>query len=59
MLKRAIIPNPMMIAPEILLTHRNRLGLNLARNNPTALLNRSHQDAEPMNTPRTNTPADS
>jgi hypothetical protein len=57
-LRRANNPNPMMIAPEILLTHRKRWVLNLARNMPTPLLNRSHQKAEPVKTPRTKTPAE-
>jgi hypothetical protein len=57
-LTRANIPNPMMIAPEIRLTHCSRPGLKLARNMPTVPLNRNHHEAEPVNTPSTRIPAD-
>jgi hypothetical protein len=53
-LSRAIRPNPVMITPEILFTHRSQSGLNFVRNRPTPPLRVSHHSAEPRNTPSTN-----
>jgi hypothetical protein len=48
----------MIIVPEILFTHRSPAGFNLARNIPMPTLRINHHRAEPMNTPKTNTLAE-
>ena len=50
-------PNPVIITPEIRLTHCKPLGANFPRNSPTPPLKSSHHNADPMNTPKTKIPA--
>jgi len=52
------MPNPAMIMPETLFTHRIQRGLNLVRNRPTAPLKMSHHRAEPRKTPETSAVAE-
>ena len=57
-LRRATSPNPVIIAPEILFTHKRALWSSLSRNAPTEKLRTSHQKREPEKTPATKAHAD-
>ena len=50
---RAIIPNPVIINPDMRLIQSSPFSVNLVENKPALKLKRNHQTAEPKNTPST------